>query len=191
MRWLYRICIVLVLLLAGGYIYWYFTRPVEEQKFETRPAELKAIREMAQLATLDFHEEMTVKDQIDGKWLVARMTVEGSVKYDLDSIRFDQKGDTVVIILPKEKIDIYESTDKGAYEVLDTWDANRPILGRKLTAAEENAIKERARARLEQTIRNRGYVKRAQDNARVTLTPLLSRLYPDTPYRLCLSSSPE
>lgn len=191
MRWLYRICIVLVLLLAGGYIYWYFTRPVEEQKFETRPAELKAIREMAQLATLDFHEEMTVKDQIDGKWLVARMTVEGSVKYDLDSIRFDQKGDTVVIILPKEKIDIYESTDKGAYEVLDTWDANRPILGRKLTAAEENAIKEHARARLEQTIRNRGYVKRAQDNARVTLTPLLSRLYPDTPYRLCLSSSPE
>lgn len=180
-RWIRRIIVALLLLVAGGYIYWFLNRPVEEERvYPTQAATLKEIRELAELATLDFHEEIAVKDQEGGKWIVARMTVEGSVKYDLDSLRIEQNSDTLRLTMPKERFEILESTSPSAYEVIDTWDAQRPVFGRKLTAAEENKVKQRARSRLESTLRKRGYVARARENARSTLTPLLRRLAPDS-----------
>lgn len=181
LRWIRNILTALVLLATGAYIYWFVTRPVEDPaEYATTPAHLKSLNEMAQLATLDFHEEIAVKDKQAGKWIVARMTVEGSVRYDLDSLRLEQRGDSLLLIMPKERFDILESTDPGSYEVLDSWDAERAMFGRKMTAAEENALKQRARNRLETTLRNRGYVKRARENARTVLTPLLRRLAPDS-----------
>ncbi len=180
-RWIRSILVALLLLVAGGYIYWFMTRPVEEEPiYSTKPASLKEIKEMARLATLDFHEEIAVKDQVDGKWIVARMTVEGSVKYDLDSLSLVQRPDTLILNVPAERFEILESTAPSSYEVLDTWDSERPVFGRKLTAAEENAVKKRAASRLENTLRSRGYVNRARENARSVLTPLLRRLAPDS-----------
>lgn len=184
MRWIKNILMVVVVLLAGGYLYWYLNRPVEREDFETEPSRLKEIREMADLCTLDFHEEIAIKDQADGKWIVAKMTVEGSVRYDLDSLRFEERGDTVMVTLPKERIEILESAEPGSYEVLDSWDQKRIAFGRKLTAAEENGIKQRARGHLEQTLRSRGYVKRARENASATLRPLLQHLYPSRPVKI-------
>ena len=135
---------------------------------------------MAELATLDFHEEVAVKDNADGKWIVARMTVDGSVKYDMENVSLENHGDTLTLHLPAEKFEILESTSPGAYIVIDTWDAERPVFGRKLSTAEENAIKQRARKRLEATLRKRGYVQRARDNASAALLPLLRRLAPDS-----------
>lgn len=180
MRWTIRLLTVLVILAAGGYIYWYFTRPEEKEEYATNPAKLKTMKEMAELATLDFHEEIAVKDNVDGKWIVARMTLDGSVKYDMEKVSLRQHGDTLTLLLPAEKFEILESTTPKAYEVIDTWDAERPVFGRKLTATEENGIKQRARSRLEATLRKRGYVERARHNATSTLTSLLRKLAPDS-----------
>ena len=180
MRWTIRFIIILVILATGGLLYWYFTRPAEPEEYATDRARLKSVKEMAELATLDFHEEIAVKDNADGKWVVARMTVEGSVKYDMEKVSLDNHGDTLTLHLPAEKFEILESTSPASYVVIDTWDAERPVFGRKLSAAEENAIKQRARNRLESTLRKRGYVERARNNASATLTPLLRRLAPDS-----------
>lgn len=146
-------------------------------EYHTDVSRLKRITQMVDLSSLEFHEEIPVKDNIDGKWIVARMTIEGSVKFDMDSIRFRESGDTTFVTLPKEKIEIYESTDPRSYEVIDTWDADRVVFGRKLTAAEENSIKQRARESIEARIRKQGYVERARKNAIETLTPLFNAMH--------------
>lgn len=176
------VLIVLILVAAGGYIYWYFSRPAakEGEEYPTEKATLKSVKEMAELATLDFHEEIAVKDESDGKWIVARMTIEGSVKYDMDSVSLEQRGDTLILLMPKESFKIYESADSASYQVIDTWDARRAMMGRKLTATEENTIKERARRDVETTLRERGYVARARKNASATLIPILRRLASDS-----------
>lgn len=178
----------MILVVAGGYLYWYFSRPAmkEGESYPTEKATLKSVKEMARLATLDFHEEIAVKDESDGKWIVARMTIEGSVRYDMDSVRLEERGDTLMLLMPKESFDIYESTDSASYHVIDTWDARRAVMGRKLSAAEENRIKERARRNLEATLRKRGYVARARENAKAVLLPLMRRLAPDSTSQIAI-----
>ena len=179
-KWILRIFRVVLLLAAGGFAYWYFTQPRTDEKYATKAATLKSVKELADLATLDFHEEMAVKGAVAGKWIVSRMTVEGSVIYDMDSVRLQTVGDTLMLVMPKERFDFYESTAPASYEVIDTWDDSRPMFGRKLTTAEENAIKRKATEGLERRLRRRGYVERARDNARAVLLPMLGRFAPDS-----------
>lgn len=173
---LIKILVIVLAVVAAGAAAVHFLKPHPQREYHTDTSRLQQIREMVDLTTLEFHEEIPVKDQIDGKWLVARMSVDGSVKFDLDSVRFEERGDTTFVFLPKERIDIYESTEPNSYVVIDSWDANRPVFGRKLSATEENTIKTRARDRIEAHIRGRGYIERARRNAVETLTPLFNRM---------------
>ena len=74
------------------------SRPIEDYK--TRDARIKSITKMVELCTSDIHEEVAIKDSINGKWIVARQTIEGRIRFDLDSLRVDERGDTTIIYLP-------------------------------------------------------------------------------------------
>lgn len=131
---------------------------------------------MVELCTSDIHEEVAIKDSVNGKWIVARQTIEGRIRFNLDSLKIDEKGDTTIVYLPPERVDILENASPGAYEVLDSWDSKNSIFSRTLTANEENVIKRRWQDKARKRIYERGYVEQARVNAINTLTPLLSRM---------------
>lgn len=163
-------------IVAVGAVVWYGNRSGSTTSVkETR---MKEIREMVNLCTLEIMDEVALKDSINGKWLFARCRLNGRVGFDLEKLEFREKGDTLVVVLPPETVEIRESVSPGSYEVIDTWDDSLLGLG-KLTAAEENALRRRQAARYRRMVYSRGYVSRARANAVATLTDLFSLF--DTP----------
>lgn len=163
------------LLLAAGLGVWSYFRkpdPVDPHIF---PARVKAIKQMVELCTLEINEEMCLKDSINGKWLIAKEKIRGSVRFDIDRIAISQRGDTLVVKLPPERVVILESDDADAYRVLDTWDG-RNFFPRRLTAREENIIKGRWRKRIIDRMYDKGHVSHARRNAVATLSSLISQL---------------
>lgn len=98
--------------------------------YQTRSSRIKSIRNMVELCTADIHEEMAIKDSVNGKWIVARQTIEGHIRFDLDSMKIEERGDTTIVFLPPERVDILESTTPGSYDVLDSWDGSRTFFPR-------------------------------------------------------------
>lgn len=176
MRTKIRIIISIIIFIAGGFVAWLLLRPEPSPQYSTREARVKSITKMVELCSADIHEEIAIKDSINGKWIVARQTVEGRIRFDLDSLKFEEMGDTMLVYLPKERIDIMEGTAPGDYEVLDSWDGSRLFFQRSMTAAEENAIKRRWQQKVEQRIRESGYVRQARENALKTLRTLFRQL---------------
>ena len=167
-----RIIILLIIFIAGGITAWLLLRPEPATEYSTREARVKSITKMVELCSADIHEEIAIKDSINGKWIVARQTVEGRIRFDLDSLKFEERGDTMIVYLPKERIDIMEGTAPGDYEVLDSWDGSRRFFPRTMTAVEENAIKRRWQEKEEERISASGYVRQARENAVKTLQTL-------------------
>ncbi|MDE5875238.1 MAG: DUF4230 domain-containing protein [Muribaculaceae bacterium] len=170
------ILLLIVVAVACVALWWWLSRPVADDGMRTREARIQSITDMIELCTLDIHDEITIKDSIHGKWIVARQTIEGRVRFDLDSIKVAEKGDTLVITLPQERVDILENAGADSYEVLDTWDGSRSLFPRTVTAAEENAIKRRWQAKARERIYRRGYVKQAREEAKSTLQSFFGAL---------------
>ena len=170
------ILLLIVVAVACVALWWWLSRPVADDGMRTREARIQSITDMIELCTLDIHDEITIKDSIHGKWIVARQTIEGRVRFDLDSIKVAEKGDTLVITLPRERVDILENAGADSYEVLDTWDGSRSLFPRTVTAAEENAIKRRWQAKARERIYRRGYVKQAREEAKSTLQSFFGAL---------------
>lgn len=174
-KWI-KIILLVVLLAIVVIVVVKITAPSETAKYKTEEARIKNISQMVELCTADIHEEWAVKDSINGKWIVARQTIEGRIRFDLDSLRIDHRGDTAIVYLPPERVDILEDASPGAYEVLDAWDGRNMVFTRTLTAAEENELKTRWQHRVRARIYHRGYVKDARANAIKSLTPLLNAM---------------
>lgn len=167
--------IVVIAALGAGVAYW--LKPKQDDRdYDTQAARVKTISSMVELCTADIHDEMPIKDSINGKWIVARQVLEGRIRFDLDALRIEERGDTTVVYLPPERVDVLENAGPDAYEVLDAWDGRNMIFSRTLTAAEENALKKRWQRQLVGKIYDKGYVRQARANAVKTLAPLLSAM---------------
>lgn len=177
-----RTIIISLAIIALGYIIWICTHPSAEPHYKTDPAHIKSVKNMVELCTTDIHEEIPVKDSINGKWIVARQVIAGRIRFDIENLRIESQGDTTVIYLPEERVDILENAGPDAYQVLDTWDGNSTFFPRTLTAPEENVLKSRWQNQIRKKIYARGYVARARREAVATLAPLLQAMHgPDTP----------
>lgn len=171
---------ILPLILLGaigiGAGFWLSREETGDDGLKLQAARIKGVSDMLELCTLDIHEEMMIKDSIHGKWIVARQTIEGRVRFDLDSLRIEERGDTMVVYLPKERVDILENAGEGSYKVFDSWDGRRIIFPRTVSAAEENAIKRRWVNKARKRIYDRGYVRQAREDAAKTLESLYGAL---------------
>lgn len=138
-------------------------------------AMVKEVESMVRLCSMDIYEETPVKATIGNRHLFGRITLKGSITFDLERIVLKMSGDTLRVQLPPEKVEILESTDKDSYIVIDTWN-DRFMGSGSFTTAEENKIKEKVKQNAIKSISRKGYVKRARAEAAENLTAMLSAL---------------
>ncbi|MDE7475899.1 MAG: DUF4230 domain-containing protein [Duncaniella sp.] len=169
------IILIVVLALGGGLYLW--RSSTESTNMAISETKLSEIKDMLKLCTMEVRDDVAIKDSINGKWIFAKATVNGYIRFDLEKLDYQVKNDSVVLILPPEEIEIYESSANNSYEVIDTWNASMLDL-RRMTAAEETAIKKRMARKYKASFYDKGYVKRARASAVETLTRLLSIIDP-------------
>lgn len=138
-------------------------------------AMVKEVESMVRLCSMDIYEETPVKATIGNRHLFGRITLKGSITFDLERIALKMSGDTLRVQLPPEKVEILESTDKDSYIVIDTWN-DRFMGSGSFTTAEGNKIKEKVKQNAIKSIYRKGYVKRARAEAAENLTAMLSAL---------------
>ena len=169
------IILIVVLALGGGLYLW--RSSTESTNMAISETKLSEIKDMLKLCTMEVRDDVAIKDSINGEWIFAKATVNGYIRFDLEKLDYQVKNDSVVIILPPEEIEIYESSANNSYEVIDTWNASMLDL-RRMTAAEETAIKKRMARKYKASFYDKGYVKRARASAVETLSRLLSIIDP-------------
>lgn len=143
---------------------------------EVSKGKIKNVESLVQLCTVDFYNEVPVKDTVNFKMLFGIQKQQGSISFDIDRLEIDAQGDTVRIVLPPEIIEIRESTEKDSWQVIDT--KGLTILTRdKLTDEEENLIKSHIRQKSIRRLHQNGTVRRARTEAVRNLTSFMEIIY--------------
>ena len=136
---------------------------------------LSEIKEMVKLCSLEVRDDVAIKDSINGKWIFAKNTINGYIRFDLEKLDYQLRNDSLFIFLPPAEIDVYESSSPNSYEVIDTWD--NTLFGlRKMTSDEETAIKKRMADSYKASFYEKGYVRRARESAVNTLSRMLGMM---------------
>lgn len=168
-----RLAVVLAVIAIVAVLAVMYVRSPKTSDVRLRDARIADIRAMARLCTVDFYEDVPIRASIGRRHLFGRATMTGTIGFDMDSIGVDSRGDTLVVTLPPEAVEIYESTAPDSYMVIDTWNDN--MLGPStFTTAEENAIKSRVKGLVERAVYRKEYVRRARAEAVANLKSMLS-----------------
>lgn len=170
----FLILIGIVVMAVGGLGTWYATSP-EARNFMSYGIRTVKVEELVRLCAVEIYEDYALKDSVDGRHLFARMLVRGSISFDVEHLNVTTEGDSVVVVLPSEIVEIYEATDDDAYEPIDRWDNNNREA--PISNAEENAMKLRAKERIVSRLYGNGTVRRARLEASETLASLMRKVY--------------
>lgn len=177
---IFRFVILLIIIAVGGFALWYFfTAKDKTEEIVTLPANAADPVEMARMCAVEIYREMPVLDTLNNKVLFAVQKQTGSISFDFDNLRIDETNDTVRVFLPKEVIDIRESTEPGSWQVIDTKAIGALALLRsdKFTLEEENVIKRRTHRKSIQRLYKNGTVAKARKQAAENLCRLLEPIY--------------
>ncbi|MDE5795152.1 MAG: DUF4230 domain-containing protein [Muribaculaceae bacterium] len=174
----YIIPLVLFVAIAflGWQLYKYFHRPEEIEVLPSRPGDVK---EMARLCSMEIYNEVSVLDTVNNKVMFAVQKQSGSITFDIENIQIDDSGDTIKIVLPREIVEVYESNEKNAWEVIDT-KAIGPMAflrSNKFTTAEENRVKSKLKAKSIKRLYDNGTVRQARKDAAKNLSRLMEGVY--------------
>lgn len=173
-RYVTIILVVATIALAAFFIIRNLT--AKKETITVRPAVVTDVKSMARLCTVEIYSEIPVKDTVGSKVILAVQKQRGSVSFDMDRLDVDASGDTVRAILSPEIVELYESTDDNAYDVIDTKSLSLLRSG-KLTNAEDNIVKQRIRKRSIHRLYKEGVIANARKEARTNLASLLGKLY--------------
>ncbi|MBD5290569.1 MAG: hypothetical protein HDS24_00625 [Bacteroides sp.] len=148
----------------------------KEPEVTVAPAKMSHLGAIARLCTVELYAEVPVLDTIGNKVIFGIQKQRGRISFDIENLDIDPTADTIRVRLPKEHIEIYESTEPGSWEVVDT--KNLSLIGSsKMTAEEENAVKRRIAENSRKRMYADGTVKRARKEGRATLSRLLAAFY--------------
>ncbi len=148
-------------------------------EIEVSRGRIHDIKTYVRLCSVEVYSEVPVLDTINNKVIFAIQKQNASISFDVENLRLDTVADTLRLDLPKEIIEVYESTEPRSWEVIDT--KNISTLGflksSRLTAEEENAVKSRIPQRTIRRLYSDGTVARARREAADNLSDLLRQLY--------------
>lgn len=172
--------IPIVLIAIAVFFAWQFYRHFQKpDEIEVSPARPGIAEEMARLCSVEIYNEVPVLDTVNYKVMFAVQKQSGSISFDIDNLDIDDSGDTIKIILPREIVNIYESTEKGSWQVIDTKAIGPMAILRsnKFTAEEENRVKSKLKAKSIARLYSNGTVQRARKDASENLKRLMENVY--------------
>lgn len=176
--------IIPLLLLAlasflGWQIYRYFQRPDEIEVMPSRPGDVK---EMTRLCSMEIYNEVPVLDTVNFKVIFAVQKQSGSISFDVEHLEINDSGDTVRIQLPREIVEVNESTEKDSWNVIDTKAIGPMAILRsnKFTLEEENRVKAKLKANSIKRLYDNGTVRQARKDAVENLTRMMQAAYRKT-----------
>lgn len=176
MKTIYKTIIALAILAVLALGLWIWLSP-KASRVTVSPAMIEDVKQMVQLSTLRIYEEVPVKGKVGSRHLVAKLALEGSVDFDLEKLRFEEKGDTVTVTLPPEIVTLRESTRPGSYVVIDTWNDNFFGSG-NISVKEENRMKELTLENAKKQLYAKGCVRQVRADAVRSVRSLLSAAMP-------------
>ncbi len=99
--------LIVALLVVGAIIagYFYFTNAKNPVSMVGK-GKINKIETMAQLCAIDLYNEVPILDTINSKVICAVQKQRGSVSFDLEKMKMDTKGDSVIITLSPEIVEI-------------------------------------------------------------------------------------
>ena len=167
--------IVIIILAAIGFGAYKWGLAPEASKVTMQEAKITDVSPMLRLCTVEIYDDVPVKGSFGKDHIFGRMTLKGSISFDLENVAMTENNDTLSLTLPREIVDIQESTDAGSYQVIDIWTDS--FIGKpNITTAQENSIKSKVRDNYRKDIYRKGYVERARKEAAENLSSLLKGL---------------
>ena len=105
----YLLAVIVVLAAIAAFGLWWKSSS-EVSRVSLSQAKIFDIAPMVQLSTVEFYEDLPLKAHVGRRHFFGRMTVSGSIGFDLDKIAQEQRGDTIFVTLPPEIVTVREST---------------------------------------------------------------------------------
>lgn len=157
------------------------------------PARMVDLKAVANLCSMEIYREETVLDTVNGKVIFGIWKLQGEILFDVESLpaqiavaesnypsEMEEDGtassaypDTIRLSLPKEKIELLESTAPDSWRVIDTYSLK--LFGNdRMTPEEENQVKKKALLRARRALSKDGTVERARKDAAKTLSDFLT-----------------
>ncbi len=181
--------IILILILCGfaaGLWLGFCSRHTEpEEKITIEEGKIVDLRPIAELCAMDIYRETFVSDTINHRVIYGIQKQQARITFDIENLPSEvrasvHKGDsisndTLRLRLPKEKVEVFESTEQDSWRVIDT-KSLRIFESSKMTQEEENIAKRHALERTRKTLYSDGTVRRARHEAAVTLTRMASAM---------------
>lgn len=151
----------------------------KKDKVTIEAARINEVKSMVSLCAMEIYREVPVLDTVNDKVIVAVQKQQGSISFDIENLHFDDEGDTVRLVLPHEMVEIRESAEDNAWQVIDT--KNIGFLGvirrDRLTDREENRVKAKLRRNAISSLYKDGTVARARTEAAKNLELMLEKIY--------------
>lgn len=171
--------VLLLAIAAAVFLYVNYLKPDQDDSIAVRQGRINNVEEIARLCSMDLYSEVPMLDTINGKVMFAIQKQRGSISFDLEKLIIDDSGDTVIITLPPEIIELREATDNNSWEVIDTKAVGRLAVFRsdRISDVEENALKRRMRSRSKKRLYENGTVARARAEGADHLRHLMEKLY--------------
>lgn len=138
--------------------------------------QINKIKTMVELCTIDFYNEVPVKDTIANWVLFGKQKQRGSISFDLENMQINSEGDTVKIVLPPELIEIMEATDDNSWESVDSKDL-RMLRWADAPAELWNLAKKNALENSTKLLYDNGTVERARSEGAQSLQMLMEKVY--------------
>ena len=176
LKYIITLVILAILAFLGWQAYRYFQRPEEIEVLPSRPGDVK---EMVRLCSMEIYNEVPVHDTVNFKVIFAVQKQIGSISFDVEHLSIDDTGDTVRIRLPREIVEVHESTDKDSWQVIDT-KAIGPmaiIRSNKFSLQEENRVKTKLKDKSIKRLYTNGTVRQARKDAVDNLERLMETAY--------------
>lgn len=174
-----KTAVFLLTIIAVAVVVWLYLNPGKNEKIIVDEGRINEVKTMVRLCSMDIYREVPVVDTINNKVIVAVQKQQGSISFDIEDLTIDAEGDTVRLTLPKEIVEIRESTEDNSWQVIDT--KNIGFLGairnNHITDREENRVKAKLKRNAVKSLYEDGTVRHARTEAAKNLETMLEKLY--------------
>lgn len=186
--WIYIGCALMAvtLIVVGMFIQRSLQKENDEgSKITVEEGRVVNLKTLAELCSMEFYRESTVLDTINSKVIFGIQKQQGSIVFDLSSLpeqivevclsNDTIQQDTLYLELPKEQIEVHESTAQQSWRVIDS-KSLRLFGSSRLSPEEENIVKQRAIEKTRQHLVKDGSVEKARKDGAETLQTTLEYL---------------